>query len=361
VEIPVIAEFVNADIRSLDLALQFNESKLLFDTAFAIVSDMELVSHYNSSDNYLRIISTRNSAAGISTGSVIAHIKFMLLNPCEVVYSTDFDSLHVWLNGEMSGFEIIDGSTLPDPIQILSSAPYCVGSPIDMAYSQVFNGVLIQNYAWSFGDGSVASGQTVSANISAPGATPILLTMTGVNGCVYQVPSEIFVSTSPVASFTYTYDSASEVVTFANSSTIASGTISSYDWSFGDGGVSSDANPTYTYTAAGIFTATLTATSAQGCASEYSLQVNASVGIDELLNKSVVSVYPNPANSNIHVVAKDAVSMHITDYRGRIVMQRSLRGSDDQMLDISSLAEGMYNVVIETASGFHTTRIVKIN
>jgi hypothetical protein len=360
VEIPVIAEFVNADIRSMDVAFQFNENKLSFDTAFAIVNDMELVSHFNSSDNYLRITSTRNSAEGISTGSVIAHIKFVLLNPCEVVYSTDIDSLHVWLNGEESGFEIIDGATLPDPIQILSNAPYCVGSPIDLAYSDVFNGVLIQNYAWSFGDGSVASGQLVSASISAPGATPILLTMTGVNGCVYQVPSEIFVSTSPVASFTYSYDSVSEVVTFANSSTIASGTISSYDWSFGDGGVSSDANPTYTYTTAGIFNATLTATSAQGCASEYSMQVNASVGVDELLNKSVVAVYPNPANSIIHVVAKDVVSVSVVDYSGRFVMQRSLRGGDDQTLDISALADGVYNVVIQTETGMHTTRIIKI-
>jgi hypothetical protein len=360
VEIPVISQFVNADIRSLDMAFQFNENKLAFDSSFAILSDMELISHYNSSDNYVRIIATRNTSENISTGSVIAHIKFALLNPCEVVYSTDIDSLHVWLNGEMSGFEIIDGSTLPDPIQILSSAPYCVGSPIDMAYSDVFNGVSIQNYAWSFGDGSVASGQTVSASISAPGATPILLTMTGVNGCVYQVPSEIFVSTSPVASFTYTYDSATEVVTFTNSSTIASGTIASYDWSFGDGGVSSDVNPTYTYTAVGIFNATLTATSAQGCAAEYSLQVNASVGVDELLNKSVVAVYPNPATSMIHVVAKNVVSVNIADYSGRMVMQSALRGGDDQMLDISSLADGVYNVLIETTSGIHTTRIVKI-
>jgi PKD repeat protein len=229
-----------------------------------------------------------------------------------------------------------------------------------LAYSDVFNGVLIQNYAWSFGDGSVASGQTVSASISAPGATSILLTLTGVNGCAYQVPSEIFVSTSPLASFTYTYDSATELVTFTNNSTIASGTISSYDWSFGDGGVSTDINPTYTYTTAGIFNATLTVTSAQGCSSDYSLQVNASVGVDELLSKSVVSVYPNPANSIIHVVAKDVVSVRIADYSGRIVLQRSLRGGDDQTLDISSLADGVYNVVIQTETGTHTTRIIKI-
>jgi hypothetical protein len=321
---------------------------------------MELVSHFNSSDDYVRLIATRNTSEALASNGVIAHLKFELLNACEVVYSTDFDSVHTWLNGIVSGYEIIDGSTLPDPIQIGSEAPYCVGSPIEFSYSDTFNGNAIQNYAWSFGDGTVASGQSVSASITAPGATPVLLTLTGVNGCTYQVPTEIFVSTSPIASFTYTYDSVTEVVTFANSSTIASGTISSYDWSFGDGGVSSDANPTYTYTTAGIFNATLTATSAQGCASEYTVQVNASVGVDELLNKSVVAVYPNPANSIIHVVAKDVVSVNIADYSGRNVMQRSLRGGDDQTLDISALADGVYNVVIQTETGMHTTRIIKI-
>jgi hypothetical protein len=92
----------------------------------------------------------------------------------------------------------------------------------------------------------------------------------------------------------------------------------------------------------------------------YSIQVNASVGVDELLNKSVVTVYPNPANSIIHVVAKDVVSVNIADYSGRIVMQRSLRGGDDQMLDISALADGVYNVVIQTETGMYTTRIIKI-
>jgi hypothetical protein len=109
-----------------------------------------------------------------------------------------------------------------------------------------------------------------------------------------------------------------------------------------------------------IFNATLTATSALGCASEYSIQVTASGGVDELLNQSVVTVYPNPANSIIHVVAKDVVSANIADCSGRIVMRRSLRGGDDQTLDISALADGVYNVVIQTETGMHTTRIIKI-
>jgi len=362
VEIPVIAQFVNADIRSLDIALQFNENKLVFDSAFAIASDMELVSHFNSSDDYVRLVATRNTSESLALNGVIAHLKFELLNACEVVYSTDLDSVHVWLNGEIAGFEIIDGSTLPDPIQIGSDAPYCVGAPIEFSYSDTFNGTAIQNYAWSFGDGTVASGQSVSASITAPGATPIVLTLTGVNGCTYQVPSEIFVSTSPVASFTYTYNAETELVTFANGSTIASGTISSYSWNFGDGNSSSETNPTYTYTTPGIFTVVLTATSAQGCSAVYDVQVNASVGVNELAQSNSIQVYPNPVRETLNVVSTMGGVVYITDLSGRVVLQNEkLNAGFNTTIDVSSLAEGVYQVVMQGDASMQSMRIVKIN
>jgi len=346
----------------LDIALQFNENKLVFDSAFAIASDKELVSHFNSSDNYVRLIATRNTSEALSSNGVIAHLKFELLNPCEVVYSTYLDSVHTWLNGEVSGFEIIDGSTLPDPIQIGSNAPYCVGAPIEFSYSDTFNGNAIENYSWSFGDGTVASGQSVSASITAPGATPVVLTLTGVNGCTYQVPTEIFVSTSPVASFTYTYNAETELVTFTNGSTIASGSISSYNWNFGDGNSSAETNPTYTYTSPGIFTVVLTATSAQGCSAVYDVQVNASVGVQELAQSNSLQVYPNPVMETLNVVSTTGGVVYVTDLSGRVVLQNEkLNAGFNTKIDVSSLAQGVYQVIMQGDASMQSMRIVKIN
>ncbi len=68
---------------------------------------------------------------------------------------------------------------------------------------------------------------------------------------------------APVAAFsgaptsgTYPLD-----VTFTDEST---GSPTSWAWTFGDGGTSTAQNPTHTYTAAGVYTVTLTATSAYG-------------------------------------------------------------------------------------------------
>jgi PKD repeat protein len=67
----------------------------------------------------------------------------------------------------------------------------------------------------------------------------------------------------PVAAFTFSPASpqTNAAVTFTDAST---GSPTSWQWSFGDGGTSTLRNPAHTYTAAGAYTVTLTATNAGG-------------------------------------------------------------------------------------------------
>lgn len=64
-----------------------------------------------------------------------------------------------------------------------------------------------------------------------------------------------------------------EVVNFTNTSTGA--TI--YAWDFGDGNLSTDNSPAHSYTSIGTYTATLTATNANGCSHTSSFQINVQV------------------------------------------------------------------------------------
>jgi len=70
----------------------------------------------------------------------------------------------------------------------------------------------------------------------------------------------------PIADFTYSPENptANDVISFTDTSTDADGTIVSWIWDFGDGATSTDRNPTYQYTNAGIYMVSLTVTDDDG-------------------------------------------------------------------------------------------------
>jgi subtilase family serine protease len=93
----------------------------------------------------------------------------------------------------------------------------------------------------------------------------------------------------PVASFT---DSVSGLtVNFTNTSTDSGGTINAYSWTFGDGGTSTSASPSHTYTTAGTYTVTLKVTDSTGASNSASQSVTVS-------SSTPVQVIANPNFTN---------------------------------------------------------------
>lgn len=81
-------------------------------------------------------------------------------------------------------------------------------------------------------------------------------------------------NTPPVANFSFT--ASGFTVNFTDSSSDANGTIASRSWNFGDGTTSTATNPTKTYSAAGTYSVTLTATDNQGATNSISKSVTVS-------------------------------------------------------------------------------------
>lgn len=81
---------------------------------------------------------------------------------------------------------------------------------------------------------------------------------------------------APTAGFAF---SASDLfVTFTDSSSDSDGSIVGYSWDFGDGGTSSDQNPSYTYAAAGTYSVSLTVTDDDGASDSEIQSVSVSDG-----------------------------------------------------------------------------------
>ena len=168
----------------------------------------------------------------------------------------------------------------------------------------------ISTYAWDFGDGATAQGITQTHTYGASGSYTVTLVITDANGTTASDSQDVVIDgAGPVASFTatttnYTVQvngSASQgnhpitdyswnfglvnvtvsattnglILTYSATAVPASSaTVSSYAWTFGDGGTSTTASGTHTYSAAGTFAVSVVVTDSLGAKGTASTSVS---------------------------------------------------------------------------------------
>lgn len=129
----------------------------------------------------------------------------------------------------------------------------------------------ITSYAWAFGDGQTATGKTVTHAFASQNTFSVVLTVTNDRALSASTTQQVTVNAAalPTPSFTFSPNAPGVGDTvFFNASTSTPGqghsTITSYRWTFGDGGTGSGVTTTHRYTVAGIYTVQLTVTDESG-------------------------------------------------------------------------------------------------
>jgi gliding motility-associated-like protein len=127
----------------------------------------------------------------------------------------------------------------------------------------------IASWLWDFGDGEIDSVKNPSHIYGAIGNYNVSLQVKNIYGCTNTLtkPSFIQINSGVMAAFSATAPDNCRPpasVSFINQST-GIGALS-YQWDFGDGQVSTAANPSHTYATPGPFTITLIAKNNDGCA-----------------------------------------------------------------------------------------------
>lgn len=160
------------------------------------------------------------------------------------------------------------GSDLPP---VASFTVSCQGQTCNFNASGSTDDYGITSYQWRFGDGTTGSGSTVSHTFPSQFTGRVTLTVTdGLNRADHFSRIVTF-SPPPAASFTF---SCSRLTcSFRSGSTDDVGIVT-FDWSFGDGGTTSDVNPSWTYAATGVYTVTLKVTDAGGLQSSMTRKVS---------------------------------------------------------------------------------------
>ena len=162
----------------------------------------------------------------------------------------------------------------PEPDFTFSSTSGCL-IPVQFTDASLGNGGTIDTWQWNFGNTPAGTStiQNPSYTYTAGGSFTVHLRTVTTEGCYGDTSKVLTFSGVPVAGFTANADGCVNVAhSFTNTSTLTSGTITQWNWDFGAGAGSivNAANgnaQTFTYTAPGIYTVTLTVVSSTGCTS----------------------------------------------------------------------------------------------
>lgn len=184
----------------------------------------------------------------------------------------------------VSHFITID-PPLPVSSFVLSDTAGC--RPFTVSFTN--NSLYATSYLWDFGDGGTSTQQDPSYTYYNAGTYIVTLTATGPGG-VTNAADTIIVYESPTAYFTLSPNLVyiPNTVYFYNLSTNST----SWQWSFGDGGTSTDYNPEHIYNTTGIYDVTLIAVNDVGCSD--SVTVPAAVSAE---NQGTI-VFPNAFTPN---------------------------------------------------------------
>ena len=123
----------------------------------------------------------------------------------------------------------------------------------------------VTSWQWNFGDGNQSTLQNPSNPYSSEGTYTISLIATSSNGCTDSISKTLNLYPAPVANFASDDICFGAPSTFTDSSTIASGSIASWQWNFGDGASDNTQNPVHQYTGDSIYTVRLIVTSNFNC------------------------------------------------------------------------------------------------
>lgn len=124
----------------------------------------------------------------------------------------------------------------------------------------------IESWYWDFGDGNTSTQQNPTHTYNIAGDYTVILNVTDDDGNTSTELQTVTVTLKPLVNFSInpSNPTTSDTITFSDDSTDADGSISDYNWSFGDGTYSENQNPTHSYSDDGEYSVTLNVTDNDG-------------------------------------------------------------------------------------------------
>ncbi len=232
--------------------------------------------------------------------------------------------------------EVTCGSFTLNNLTYASSGTYTQTIPnVQGCDSTITLNLTLNNNSSSFTDNACDSYSWNNQNYTSSGTYQ--QTFTNVNGCDSVVTLTLTVNATPVST-----------VTNVNNTLTASQNGVSYQWidcNNGNAPINGATGQSFIPNANGSYAVIL---ESGVCTVASACSIISTVGIDELSAKT--AIYPNPASNQITFEAMNGSRVSVYNQFGQLVKQAQLK-SDLETMDISELAEGMYNLQFISVNG----------
>jgi len=161
----------------------------------------------------------------------------------------------------------------PIPNVNFSFANTCVGQQTTITQNSSISSGSMSVFRWNFHDASSKTGNSTTFDYPFTGVYPVQLIVGSNQGCIDSITKNIEIYPSPVLDIELIEGEGCVPFTpvFTNNSTIESGSIDRFDWTWGDGSSSSGTLPSHTYTLPGNYKVKIKATSDRGCVDSFNM------------------------------------------------------------------------------------------
>jgi gliding motility-associated-like protein len=153
----------------------------------------------------------------------------------------------------------------PVPTAALTLNNVCSGDSFAFADVSKLFGDTLKSRTWNLGVMGLATDSSLKRLVKPWGKYPVSLSIETIHGCKNTAKDTSRVYPLPLPAFTA--DSVCEGLTtqFNNTTKIPQGSITAYNWQFGDGNTTTAVTPSNAYSRQGLYTVGLKATSDKGC------------------------------------------------------------------------------------------------
>lgn len=224
------------------------------------------------------------------------------------------------------------------------------------------------SYTWDLGNGETSSQIHPQTRYAVAGAVNVTLTAKIEDGCEQSITQELNVNPSPnrcgfEIKATGVNGLRNYTFTPSNENEVGAENGVNYSWDFGDGTTSSSSIANRDFTADGVYTVQMIASTDAGCSCKTTQQVVVDrLGTQSLNDLSKLAVYPNPSNGDFVLELVNPaldVQVELLNLIGEKVadFNHSHFQADKLSISVPHLAKGVYLLTVKQAGIKSQTKV----